>query len=115
MAGEYLVGQAKINLATQIHHPTGILLNSVECWLEGEDTICVGTKLEYGLYVEMGTGLFAENGNGRKEVPWRYQDAEGNWWSTSGQHPNPWLRPALENNKDNIKKIIGSNLEIQDD
>ena len=72
MAGEYLVGEAKKNLASSLKHSTGVLLNSVECWLEDDNTICVGTKIEYGAYVELGTGLFAKDGNGRKEVPWRY-------------------------------------------
>ena len=72
LAGEYVIGKAKENLAHQLKHSHGILLNSVECWLEGENTVCIGTKIPYGVYVELGTGLFAENGNGRTEVPWRY-------------------------------------------
>ena len=113
LAGNYIVGKAKENLAHQLKHSNGILLNSVDYWLEDENTVCIGTKIEYGVYVELGTGLFAENGDGRKEVPWRYQDVEGNWWTTCGQHPNPWLRPALENNKDKIIKILGNNMEIK--
>ena len=62
----------------------------------------VGTNVEYGPYVEFGTGLFAEGGNGRKDVPWHYQDARGNWHTTSGQHPQPFMRPALTENKDKI-------------
>ena len=72
LAGEYLVGKAKENLASgKLNHPTGVLLNSVEYWIEDGDTLCVGTKLGYGAFVELGTGLFAINGDGRKDVPWR--------------------------------------------
>ena len=65
----------------------------------------VYTPLEYAPYVEYGTGLFAEEG-GRKDVPWCYQDDEGNWHSTSGQHPQPYMRPALNENREEIKRII---------
>ena len=65
----------------------------------------VFTALEYAPYVEFGTGLFAENG-GRMDVPWNYQDDSGEWHSTSGQHPQPYMRPALEENREEIKRII---------
>lgn len=65
----------------------------------------VFTPLEYAPYVEYGTGLFAENG-GRMDVPWNYQDDEGNWHSTSGQHPQPFMRPALDENRNNILDLI---------
>lgn len=59
-------------------------------------------RLEYAPYVEYGTGLFAEGGNGRA-TPWSYQDEAGNWHTTSGMKPAPFLRPALEENQ---KRII---------
>ena len=55
--------------------------------------------------VEYGTGLFAETG-GRVDVPWSYQDDEGNWHTTSGQKPQPFMRPALDENRAKIKQII---------
>lgn len=66
----------------------------------------VFTPLEYAPYVEYGTGLFAEDGNGRKDVPWNYQDDKGEWHSTSGMKPNPFMRPAFEENKENILNVI---------
>ena len=65
----------------------------------------VFTPLEYAPYIEFGTGLFAENG-GRQDVPWNYQDDEGEWHSTSGLHPHPYMRPALNENREQIKRII---------
>lgn len=65
----------------------------------------VFTPLEYAPYVEYGTGLFAEEG-GRLDVPWNYQDDEGNWHSTSGQKPQPFMRPAIDENREEIKRII---------
>lgn len=65
----------------------------------------VYTPLEYAPYVEYGTGLFAENG-GRTDVPWSYQDEEGNWHTTSGMPPQPYMRPALDENIEEIKRIL---------
>lgn len=65
----------------------------------------VFTPLEYAPYVEYGTGLFAENG-GRKDVPWSYQDDKGEWHSTKGMKPRPYMRPALDENREQIIRII---------
>ena len=65
----------------------------------------VYTPLEYAPYVEFGTGLFAEQG-GRKDVPWCYKDDKGEWHTTSGQTPQPFLRPALTENRLQIKKLL---------
>ena len=82
----------------------GELRRSITSKVEGTTGI-VFTALEYAPYVEYGTGLFAENG-GRKDVPWNYQDDKGEWHSTSGQHPQPFMRPALDENREQIKRII---------
>lgn len=82
----------------------GELRRSITSKIEGT-TGTVYTPLEYAPYVEYGTGLFAENG-GRMDVPWNYQDDEGNWHSTRGQHPQPFMRPALDENREQIKRII---------
>ena len=69
----------------------------------------VFTPLEYAPYVEYGTGLFAENG-GRMDVPWNYQDDKGDWHSTRGMHPKPYMRPALDENREQIKRILKDGL-----
>ena len=87
---------------------TGALRRSITSRVDYEGDEMVGTvftPLEYAPYVEYGTGLFAEKG-GRKDVPWNYQDDEGNWHSTSGQHPQPFMRPALNESREEIMRII---------
>lgn len=77
---------------------------------QGEEQVgVVYTPLEYAPYVEFGTGLFAEEG-GRTDVPWCYQDDEGNWHSTSGMKPQPYMRPALNENREQIKRILREGL-----
>ena len=92
---------------------TGELRRSIENHVEQKGTDIIGvvyTPLEYAPYVEFGTGLFAEE-EGRKDVPWHYQDEKGEWHSTSGMKPHPYLRPALEENRENIKRILKEGLK----
>lgn len=63
------------------------------------------TPLHYAPYVEYGTGLFAENG-GRSDVPWVYCDEKGDFYTTYGQNPHPFLRPAILDNRDKIIRIL---------
>lgn len=71
----------------------------------------VFTPLEYAPYVEFGTGLFAENG-GRSDVPWVYKDDKGNWYTTYGQHPQPYMRPALDENRQKIIQILKEGIKL---
>lgn len=83
---------------------TGELRRSISSEVNGNEGI-VFTPLEYAPYIEFGTGLFAEGG-GRTDVPWNYKDDEGNWHSTSGMKPQPFMRPALEENREKIVRIF---------
>ena len=71
----------------------------------------VFTPLEYAPYVEFGTGLFAENG-GRSDVPWVYKDEKGDWYTTYGQHPQPYMRPALDENRQKIIQILKEGIKL---
>lgn len=87
---------------------TGALRRSITSKIETSNEEIRGvvfTPLEYAPYIEYGTGLFAENG-GRMDVPWNYQDDQGNWHSTSGQKPQPFMRPALDENREEIIRIL---------
>ena len=87
---------------------TGALRNSITSEVlkvDGEVVGTVFTPLEYAPYIEYGTGLFAVDG-GRKDVPWNYQDEKGVWHKTNGQKPQPFLRPALADNREKIMNIL---------
>lgn len=87
---------------------TGELRRSITSKVEmqGDDWVgVVYTPLEYAPYIEYGTGLFAVEG-GRADVPWSYQNDKGEWISTSGQKPQPYLRPALDENREEILRIL---------
>lgn len=86
---------------------TGALRRSITSKVTGKGSDIVGTvstPLEYAPYVEYGTGLFAEEG-GRQDS-WTYIDDKGEGHTTSGQKPQPFMRPALDENRENIKRIL---------
>lgn len=72
----------------------------------------VGTNVSYAPYVEFGTGLFAEQGNGR-QTPWSYQTADGQWHTTLGQKPQPFLRPAYNEKKKEVIDTVVADIREQ--
>lgn len=72
---------------------------------ESELVAYIGTNCEYAIYVEFGTGEFAENWNGRKGG-WVYKTPNGEVHFTYGMPPQPYLRPAFRQNQKAIRDIL---------
>lgn len=89
---------------------TGNLKNSITHAVDpGEKSVYIGTDVEYGLYQELGTGIYAESGG--RPTPCEYQDAKGNWHRTHGNKAQPFIKPAVTNHGRTYKKIIESELK----
>ncbi|MGM9543618.1 MAG: HK97-gp10 family putative phage morphogenesis protein [Romboutsia timonensis] len=82
---------------------TGALARSITSEVNGTEGV-VFTTSEYAPYVEYGTGLFAEESG--RNTPWSYEDDKGEWHTTSGQKPQPFMRPALDENREMIIRIL---------
>jgi hypothetical protein len=67
-------------------------------------TVTIGSNLLYSILVELGTGIFAEKGNGRK-TPWIWMDFNGKFHATRGMKASPFLRPAVEEHIDELREI----------
>lgn len=90
---------------------TGNLRNSITHAVdEAEPAAYIGTNSEYGPYVELGTGIYAEGGGGRP-TPWVYQDAKGNWHYTHGNKAQPFLKPAVADHAAQYRQILGNELK----
>lgn len=89
----------------------GALRRSITSKVEGL-TGMVYTPLFYAPYVEYGTGIFSDHPmGGRKDVPWIYFDEKKQEYvATNGQKPQPYMRPALDNNRDKIIELIREGL-----
>ena len=70
---------------------------------ESEPAAYIGTNLDYMIYQELGTGIYAEGG---RPTPWVYQDAQGNWHWTRGNRAHPFLKPAVADHPQTYRNII---------
>lgn len=101
---------------------TGYLRNSIHTKVkyDGEDIVgTVGTNLDYGIYVEMGTGPVGEESTKilppdvipkYKQEGWYYKADDGNVYYTKGQVAKPFLYPAFKSNENNAKEYIKKGL-----
>jgi len=88
---------------------TGNLRNSISHKVDPEKPAAyIGTNTEYAVYVEMGTGKFAQGG---RPDPWVYQDDNGNWHRTHGQRAQPFLKPAVTDHAQKYRGIIEDELK----
>ena len=104
-----VLDDVKDNLLRQGAKDTGQLLNSYKI-VQTEDGFEIGSDLDYSLYVEFGTGVYAEDGKG-VTTPWAYKADDGTWRTTKGMRPRPHLRPAFEDNAEEIEKMLAKELE----
>lgn len=100
-AGEVVRKDAVLNCPVQ----TGRLRGSITVNVEGS-TAEIGTNVEYAQYVEFGTGAHGDKSVAHTtREKWTYYSG-GQFFTTSGHAPQPFLTPALKNNKDTIIKLI---------
>lgn len=90
---------------------TGKLRNSISHKVDSaEPAAYIGTNSEYATYVELGTGKYAEGGEGRP-TPWVYQDAKGDWHWTEGNPAQPFLKPAVSDHAKTYHNILEDELK----
>lgn len=103
--GTQCESHAKSNLTRAGRVDTGALRNSIAHQVvPGEQAVYVGSNLEYAIYNEVGTGIYAEGGGGRKD-PWIYQDDKGEWHRTVGMKPTHFLKNAVADHSDEYYRM----------
>ena len=104
MIGEKAEGHMKDNTPVALIDG-GRLRNSMTHLVQG-DSVYIGTNVEYGVYVELGTGIYASDGNGRKD-PWVYFDEKtGKFRLTRGSKPHHMIRRAVTEHTDEYRGIV---------
>ena len=83
---------------------TGRLRSSITHTVKG-DEVYIGTNVEYGIWQELGTGIFASDGTGRK-TPWSYYDSKGKLHYTRGVRPKHMLKRAATEHNSEYQAII---------
>ncbi len=101
-AGGELKAQTKRNCAVLSGKTKGSFQHSVD---ESSLTVAVGSDYENAIWEEFGTGIYAVNGDGRKDVPWTYYDEQGEKHVTFGKHPKRMLWNAFQSLQSKIQQI----------
>ena len=86
---------------------TGTLRGSIHIMKQAtatEPKAIVGTNIEYAPYVEFGTGVRGQATNTNTKVSVSYSSEH------AGQVAQPYLAPALRNNKDVVEDIINKSV-----
>lgn len=101
-----LIAEGQIKQLTPVD--TGNARDSVTHDVNVSDTTViakVGSGLDYMIYLEFGTGEFAENGSGRKGG-WAYTGADGKRHFTMGTRPAKMFRNGFKQSRGRIIKAI---------
>lgn len=106
MESGVLVKDTAKELAPVAQKGGGQLRDSISMKMEKEDEVKVYSNVAHAVFNEFGTGQF-----GDPRVPhttkeyWTYMGDDGNFYTTKGMHPQPFMQPAIQDNIDNIKQI----------
>lgn len=73
--------------------------------------IYIGTAVEYGVYVECGTGHYASTGGGTTKPSWVYKDEFGRWHRAYPQKPRPYLKPSVADHAEEYRNILVESLK----
>lgn len=79
---------------------------------EDESTVYIGSNLEYAPYVHEGTGIYSKDGSGR-QTPWRVKTAKGNWFTTQGHEPQPFLQMTVDEHADTLPNVFINLLDVE--
>ena len=101
------VGSAAEGFAADLAPVDSGLLRQKMTHIVDDNSVTVGSPLEYAAYVEFGTGKYASGG---RNTPWVYKDDKGNWHYTHGKRAQPFLKTALQNNIKTYQAIIKDEL-----
>lgn len=89
---------------------SGFLRNSIQEKTEEKSGVIIGkvsTNVEYGAYVEFGTGQRGEASPSPPKSPENLNYRQ-DW---AGMDAQPFLYPAIQQNKENVKKIVKEELK----
>lgn len=82
---------------------TGRARNSITHAVRG-NVVYIGSNLSYFPWLELGTGIYASDGKGRKS-PWGYYDRNGKYHITRGMKPSHTIKKAASEHNEEYKRI----------
>lgn len=105
------VGAVQDIITSESRIDTSAMLNSISHQVDLNDqSVLIGTNVEYAIYHELGTGVYLEGGGGR-QTPWAYQDANGEWHRTRGIKPIHMIKNGVSGSVNDFKSIANDILK----
>ena len=90
---------------------TGALRNSItHKVVDSEPAVYIGTNMEHGPYVELGTGRYATTGGGTPKERWVYMGDDGKFHVGVPMKPQPYLKPAVADHAGTYRNIINDEM-----
>ncbi len=74
------------------------------------NAVYIGTNKKHAAYVELGTGIYASDGKGKKN-PWIWVDKNGKGHWTRGMKPHHMLKKAASEHGEEYKNVIKKHLK----
>ena len=105
-------GEIQSQAARNTHVDSGQTKGSWEYMVDEKNSVAyVGSSYDNAIWEEFGTGIYALNGDGRTDVPWKYKDVKGNWHSTKGKKPRRMLWKSFTSVKGKAKQALAAALK----
>ena len=105
------VGAVQDIITSESRIDTGAMRNGFSHQVDLNDqSVLIGTNVEYAIYHEYGTGIYLDGGGGR-QTPWSYQDSKGEWHRTRGIKPIHMLKNGISGSVDDFKSIANDILK----
>ena len=105
------VGAVQDIITSESRIDTGAMRNGISHQVDLNDqSVYIGTNIEYAIYHELGTGIYLEGGGGR-QTPWAYQDANGEWHRTRGIKPIHMIKNGVSGSVNDFKSIANDILK----
>ena len=110
MWGQYAEGAAKENITAESRVKTGNLRNSISHQVElSEESVYIGSNVEYAVYNEVGTGIFYPGG---RQTPWYFKGDDGKWHITRGMQGIHFLENAISQHTDVYNSMAEQELKF---
>lgn len=76
----------------------------------GSKRVVIGSSSFYARWVELGTGIYYEKTGKGRNTPWYFETPSGKIIRTVGIKAKPFIRPAINENVDEIERIVAEEL-----
>jgi len=113
-ANEHFVNKIQDKITTLGIYDTGTLKKSIKAGVKKVDgsfiNLIVYAGVNYAIYHEKGSGIYATGGTKAKKIPWSFKMPNGSWVTTKGIRPRPFFVNTIVENAQSFFNRLGEDL-----